>query len=52
MSSMGAYACRSAFVVGPGRSLITNANSSFSTPPVEIPVAAVDALEGESSNRK
>ncbi len=52
MSSMGAYDWRSAFVVVPGRSRITNANSSFSTPPVESPLAAVVALEGESSSRK
>jgi hypothetical protein len=52
MSNMGEYDCRSAFVVVPGSSLITRANSSFSTPPVERPVAIAEAFEGESCKRR
>ena len=52
MSSTGAYDCRSAFDVVPGSTFMTNASSSVSAPPVESPVVAVDALEGESSKRK
>lgn len=52
MSRIGAYACKSAFVDVPGRSLMASATSS-STGPDDSPVEIAEALAGgDSCNRR